>query len=830
MGNLSQDIRYALRQFRSSLGFTLTAVLTLAFGIGATTAVFSIVEGVLLRPLPFPNPANLVVLADIVEGVDYGGDTPGVTSYGVPTYMRDTRAFSSIGGYEPSTYELSGVGDPAQIDAARLTASMFPALGVAPLLGRTFSRQEDESGVQVAVLSYQMWHSRFQDNQQILGQRILLDRKPYEIIGVMPRDFEFPLVPGKLNRTELWIPMSLTPAQIVSGAGAWSYYMVGRLKPGVTAAQAQADAAGAAQTIMRNFPPALSRRRIHPLVERLDEATVSQARPLIRTLFFAVLVVLLIACANLAGLLLVRVIRRRREISVRLALGASGAVILRQSLIEVLLLSIAGSLIGLALASAALRVGVSFLPETLPRVSSIGLDWKVLAFALGLAVITSLLCGLIPALAAARISVNEALKEGGRTGSAGNRHAHLRSALVISEIALALVLLTASGLLFRSFEKMRSVDLGIRADHLLTAHYNLPRQQYNSQTAVDAFNLALRTKLEQLPGAQAVGITSLLPAAGQDIRATFTPEGYIPARNDGLNLAWISQVIGDYFRAAGIRIVQGRDFAPSDDRAGAPLVVIVNRTLAEHYWPGQNPIGKRLHRGSAEATTLPWLTVVGEIGDVKDLAADISTSNQFYFPVSQARAGVGSFATPQLRFGDAGSIVLRGQRPPEQMADELRATVRSLDSQLPLTQVESMERVVNEGQVPRRFNTAVICSFAGAAVILALLGIYSVIAFSAALRTQEMAIRLALGSKRSSVISLILRSGARLGLIGCGIGAIAALFATRLLRSLLFEVDPLDPLVLVLAVLSIFILAILASVIPARRAAATELVQALRAD
>ena len=421
-----------------------------------------------------------IITDDIVsvEGVDYDGDTPGVTSYGVRTYMRDTRAFSSLGGYQPSTYELSGMGDPAQIDAALLTASMFPVLGVAPLLGRTFNLQEDESSVQVAVLSYQMWHSRFHDNEQILGQRILLDRKPYEIVGVMPRDFEFPLVPGKLNRTELWIPMSMTPAQLVGGAAGWSYYMVGRLKPGMTALQAQADAAGAAQTIMRNFPPALSRRRIHPLVERLDEATVSQARPLIRTLFFAVLAVLLIACANLAGLLLVRVIRRRREISVRLALGASGAVILRQSLIEVLLLSIAGSLIGLALASAALRLGVSFLPETLPRVSAIGLDWKVVAFALGSAVITSLLCGLIPALAAARISVNEALKEGGRTGSAGSGHARLRSALVISEIALALVLLTASGLLFRSFEKMRSVDLGIRADHMLTAHYTLPRQQY----------------------------------------------------------------------------------------------------------------------------------------------------------------------------------------------------------------------------------------------------------------------------------------------------------------------------------------------------------------
>ena len=849
MGKLLQDLRYALRQLRRSPGFTLTAVLTLAFGIGATTSIFSIVEGVLLRPLPFLDPSRLVVLADIVEGVDYGGDTPGVTARGVRLYMRDTTAFSSLGGYQPSTYELSvpgdsaqgnstqansaqanpGQGDPAQISATRLTASMFPVLGVSPWMGRAFTQQEDDSSTPVALLSYGMWHSRFHGDQRILGRKILLDRKPYEIIGVMPRDFEFPLVPGQLNRSELWIPMSLTPEELFRGSGAWAYYMVGRLKPGITPEQAQQDAAGAAQEIMRGFPPALARRRIHPLVQRLDEATVAQSRPLVRTLFFSVVVVLFIACANLAGLLLVRVIRRRRDISVRLALGASAAAVVRQSLAEVLLLSLGGGALGLALAAIALRAGVSFLPETLPRVSSIGLDWQVVAFALGLAVLTSCLCGLIPALAAVRTSVNEALKEGGRTGSAGSGHARLRSALVIAELAVALVLLTASGLLLRSFEKMRSVDLGLRTDHMLTAAYNLPRQQYNTQAAVDAFDLALRTRLEQLPGARAVGVTTLLPAANQDVRATFTPDGYVPPKGAGLNLVWESELIGDYFGAAGIRLIRGRDFTPADN-ALAPLVAIVNRTLAERYWPGQDPIGKRLHRGSAEATTLPWLTVVGEINDVKELAADVPTMNQLYIPASQVKAGVGPFATQTMLSGNAGAIVLRGQRPPEQMASELRAVVRSIDPQLPLTHLESMEQVVNEGQAPRRFQTALVCVFAGAAVLLAVLGIYSVIAFSAALRTQEMAIRLALGSQRSSVMRLILSSGAKLGLIGCGIGAIAAIFATRLLRSLLFEVDPLDPIVLVLAALAIFLLALAASVLPARRAASIDPMQALRAE
>ena len=394
---------------------------------------------------------------------------------------------------------------------------------------------------------------------------------------------------------------------------------------------------------------------------------------------------------------------------------------------------------------------------------------------------------------------------------------------------MALVLLTASGLLLRSFEKVRSVDLGLRSDHLLTAHYNLPRQQYSEQASIDQFNSLLLSKLEVLPGVQAVGMTSLLPVAGQDMRATFTPDGYVSPQGSGLNLAWASQVMGDYFRAAGIRLLRGREFTPADD-AHSALVAIVNRTLAEHYWPGQDPIGKRLHRGPTEATTIPWVTVVGEIGDVKELAPDSPTMNQVYFPVRQGKADVAPVAAADMLVGGAGSIVVRSQQPPEQMVAALRATVRSIDPQLPLTQVESMESVVDEGQAPRRFNTVLISSFAAAAVLLALLGIYSVIAYSAAQRTQEMAIRLALGSQRSGVMRLILASSARLGLLGCAIGSLLALCTTRLLRSLLFQVDPLDPIMIVLAALSIFLLALAASTIPAYRAARTEPIEALRAE
>jgi predicted permease len=383
-------------------------------------------------------------------------------------------------------------------------------------------------------------------------------------------------------------------------------------------------------------------------------------------------------------------------------------------------------------------------------------------------------------------------------------------------------------LLLRSFDKMRSVDMGFRAGHTLTASYSLPKQQYTTQPAIDAFNTTLLAKLEQLPGVQAAGVTTMLPANGAGTLSTFAPEGYVPPKGAGLNLAWAPEVMGNYFAAQGIPILRGRAFTAADDAVGAPLVIIVNRTLAEHYWPGQDPIGRRLHRGPMQATTLPWLTVVGEIGDVKEIAADQPTENQFYIPTSQLRATAGSFATASFLSGRGGSIVLRGQMMPEQMASELRATVRSIDPQLPLTDVESMDKVVAEGQAPRRFNTALISSFAGAAVLLALLGIYSVIAFSAALRTQEMAIRMALGSQRARVMRLILTSGAKLGLMGCGIGAVLAVFATRLLRSFLFQVNALDPVVIVLSAVVIFVLAIAASVIPASRAASVEPMQALR--
>ena len=830
LAEILRDIRHTLRQLRKSPAFTATAVLMLALGIGLTTAIFSIVEGVLLRPLPFPNPDRLVILGDILEASNCGFCTRStVTAAGIRNYMRDTQSFTHLGGYHGAGFELSGTGDPVPVNATRMSGEVFAALGVDPLLGRVFTQQEDDQHQQVAVLSYGMWRTRFQGDAKIVGTKILLDRKPYTVIGVMPRNFEFPLVPGHLNRSELWVPLSLQPEEFLAGSAAsWNFRMVGRLKPGTSAAQAQSDAERVAQEIMRNFPAFMHSIRIHSVVTPLQEDTVEQARPLVRTLLFAVVVVLLIACANLAGLLLVRSIRRRREIAVRLALGAGAVTLLRQAIVESLVLSLAGGLLGLALAAVALRVGVSFLPETLPRIREIGLDRPVVAFALGLALATGFLCGLAPAFAAIRTSVNETLKTGGRTGTSGSGHARLRSALVVAEIAVALVLLTASGLLLRSFEKMRTVDMGFRPDHTLAALYVLPHRQYATQSVIDQFSQSLLGNLRHLPGVKAVGITSQLPATRNNFEIAFTLDGYVPPKGTGLNMASMSMVLGDPFQALGIRLLRGRWFTPSD-KTGSQLVAIVNRKMAQHYWPGQDPIGKRLRRGMPETAT-PWMTVVGEVDDVKLGSPDQETAQQVYQPVTQTVETEGVFAAAGELSADYGFIVLRTGVAPEQMENALRAVVRNLDPQLPLYQVQTMEHAISASEAPRRFNTVLISSFAIVAVLLSVLGIYSVIAFSVALREQEMALRLALGCQRSGVRALVLTSGVKLAAFGCVLGLLGALAASRLLRSFLFGVSPFDPVVLTLSALAMLLLALASSALPARRAAGTDPMLALRGE
>jgi len=824
------DLRFVMRQLAKSPGFAVTAVLMLAFGIGATTAIFSIVEAVLLRPLPFPESERVMVLSDRLAGVNVGSggtNEVGVTVPDIKAYTRETHGFMALGGYQGAAYELSGNGEPAQVNAARLTAGVFPALGVAPELGRVYTADEDEHSQQVAVLSHATWVSRFHGDRQILGQKILLDRKPYIVIGVMPRNFEFPLVAGQLNRAELWVPMSFTPGELTPGSAAsWSYQMVGRLKPGVSAKQAESDAETVAQEIMRGYPAMMANLSISAMVRPLQQDTTEQTRPLLRTLFLAVAVVLLIACVNLAGLMLVRAIKRQREIAIRLALGATAQALLRQAILESLILSLSGGVLGLTMAAVALRLGKSMLPESLPRIAEIGLNWNVVGFALMLGVVTGLVCGLIPAFAALRTNVNANLKEGGRSGSEGGGHARLRSTLVVAEVAIALVLLTASCLLLRSFEKMRAVDLGFRPEHVTTASYGLPQRQYEKQSQIDTFNRQLLQRLNQLPGVTAAALTSLLPAGGNNNNQTFVVEGYTPPKGADMNLATSSQVIGNFFPAMGVPLMRGR-FLTETDRHGSQLVLIVNHQLAQHFWPGQDPIGKRMRIGTSQMQT-PWMTVVGEVADVKLSSPDEPSKEQYYLPVDQVEDDAGALASPTDLSGNGGYIVLRSALPPENMENALRRTVREIDPLLPLTQVQTMEQAVSESEAPRRFNTVLIGSFALAAVLLAVLGIYSVIAFSVASRVQEMAIRMALGSQRRAIIRLVMQTGAKLAAIGCIIGLAGTAAASGLLRSLLFGVSPLDPLALLLAALAVLLLALAASALPALRAASVNPMQVLR--
>jgi predicted permease len=829
MHGLLLNLRLALRQLRRTPGFALTVVLTLALGIGATTAIFSLVEGVLLRPLPFHDPASLISISDSLNAESLVDDA-GVTAAEIRSYLHDTTSFGSLGGYTGTSYELSGRGEPAMVNATRMTAGVFPTLAVAPSMGRVFTQQEDDGHATVAVLSYHVWQSRFHGDPNILGNKILLDRKPYVVIGVMPRNFEFPLVAGRLNQSELWVPMSFTPDELSpTSAANWGYNMVGRLKPGLSLEQANQDADRVAREVMRNFPPEFKQIHITAHVNSLKESTVKAGKPLVHILMYAVLVVLLIACLNVAGLLLVRAIRRRRELAVRLALGASPRALLGNSLMEGILLSGTGGVIGLLLAAIALKITVPLLPESMPRIDGIHLDAGVVFFALVLALLTGALCGLAPAFAAIRTRVNENLKEGGRTGSAGGSHGRLRSALVVTEIAVALVLLTTAGALVRSFQKMRDVDPGFRADHVLVAGYNLPSQQYPNPTASDAFNRSLLDRLQAMPGIVAAGITNVLPASGFQGGGAYVLDetAHDDASGGQLKIAPWSASEGKYFQAMGIRLVQGRLFN-ADDKQGAPLVALVNLKLANRFWPKGDVIGRRLRVGTPESKT-PWVTIVGVVENTKMNALDAPDTEQIYAPAQQMISMFGQFA-PKDQGGFNGFIVLRSTLPPEQMTNALRSTVATLDPQLALQQMQTMDEALSSSEAPRRFNTSLVSVFAFGALLLATIGVYAVIAFSVSMRAQEMAIRMALGSHRGEIVRLVLTSGAKLAAIGCAAGLIGAIAISRLLGSILFNVSATDPLILTGSIATMIVLSLVACAIPAQRAASANPVDALRSE
>jgi putative ABC transport system permease protein len=822
MLKLATDFRFAARQLGNTPGFAVTVVLTLALGIGVTTAIFSLIEGILLRPLAFRDPDRLVLIGDRL-GNNRG---TGVTAREIATYAHAASAFSSIGGFIGANYELLNGAVPEEIAAGRMTASVFPTLGVAPILGRVFTEKEEDAHAPLVVISYALWTNRFHRDPQVVGNTIELNRKIYSIVGVMPRGFAYPVDSGRLNPTQLWLPMSLTPDELSdAAAGFWGYQIVARLKDGVALSAATQDVQRVAEQVMRNFPPTMAAIRIRGNVTPLHEYAVGESRSLLRTLFGAVSIVLLIACVNVAVLMLVRAIRRRREYAVRLALGARPGAIVRESVCEGLLLSFTGGLLGLGLAAIALRAELQFLPDSLPRIDSVAVDGAVAAFALALACVTGLLCSIAPAFAAARTDLLETLKEGVRTGGAKS-HSWLRSALVVAEIGVALVLLTTAGAFLRSYQKMLAVDPGYRADHVLVSGYELPLGQYATEAAVDAFNHAVIDRLAHKPGVTAVGLSNILPGTGNYGMAAYTIEGQ-PSEGWKLKFAPFGAIDGDYFRSLGIPLLQGR-FFNQNDRADSPLVVVMNQSMAARAWPGQNPIGRRMHVGNPKKG-LPWATVVGIVGNTKIGSLEDPDPDAWFAPVAQPAILYGKENSWKLSGSAGGYITLRSTLPPEAMMQTLRETISGIDPLLALQHVRTMTDVVSESEAPRRFNTNLITAFALGALALAVTGIYAVVAFSVSLRTQEIAIRMALGSQRAEIARLVLISGAKMALIGCGIGVVASVAVSHLVSSFLFNVSATDPLIYAGSVILMLLVALLASALPAVRAASADPIQALRA-
>ncbi|MBV8630249.1 MAG: ABC transporter permease [Silvibacterium sp.] len=817
------DLRFAWRQLKKSPGFSLTAILTLALGIGGVTAVFSLVEAVLLRPLPYRDPGRLIILHESIEHLLEGDAN--LSAPDVLTFERENRVFTGVGGFIGADYEASGAGAPFRARAERVTAPVFPVLAVEPLLGRTFTQQEDDGFAAVTVISYGLWQERYQGDRNVLGKIIDLDRRPYAIIGVMPPDFQTPLGLGGLAARDLWVPMSFTPSERQREADNFDYGAVARLKPAVTPAQAQQDIDRVTAIIQARIPGA----RLKVSMRSLKEETVRQGRPILRVLLAAVALILLIACANLANLQLVRAAGRRREFGVRLALGAARQMMLRQALVESLLLSSLGGLVGLAIAFVLVRTGSSVLVDVVPRLGDATVSWPVILLAVALTGATGVLCGLAPALASMKLELLDSLREGTH-GSGHSRGQHrLCNALVVAEAALAMVLLVGAGLLLRSFEKMLAADPGIDPTQVMTASLALPLRDYPTQQRVDAFYSQLQARLEALPGVRSVGFSSNIPIVGRNSSRLFTPEGYIRKPNESWSLASNYLVAGNYFDALRIPLISGRYFNAGDQQPGAPLVAIISQSFAQRYFAGRNPIGMHVKVGPTYDRSMPAITIVGVVRDIKPNHMDDDQMVQMYEPVARAADDLGPLRDLIGVIGDL-RVVVRTAGNPAALESSFTQILHQLDPLLAITDLQTMDEVVASTESSRRLNTIVVAAFAAIALLLALLGIYGVLAYTVTERTREIAIRMAFGASRKSVLGRTIAFAGVLTAIGIVAGLIASTALTRFLKSLLYGVEPLDTVAIAGAATVLLVCALLAGWLPARRASAIEPMEALRTE
>ncbi len=809
MSTLWQDIRYGWRMLWKSPGFTLVALLTVALGIGANTALFSVVNAVLLRPLPFAQPAALVNLWGTDPQADSTRDSVSYLTFA--DWREQNHVFTSVAAYSNTFATLTGHDAPEALDGLLAAPELFQTLAVQPVAGRAYTAQDAQTGDAPVVISYELWQRRFGGRADIAGQPITLDGLPRTILGVLPARFTFPL--DASSPKDFWRP--LDPNELMNTKRGASYLnVIARLKPGVTMQQAQAEMDTIAGRLAAQYPEQNAGHGVQ-LISTYEE-TVGGVRPALLVLLGAVGFVLLIACANVANLLLARATRRQREFAVRTALGASRWRVVRQLLTESLLLSCMGGVIGLLLALWGVDALAGVLPEDVPRVREIALDGRVLVFTLVVAVVTGLVFGLAPAFAAARLDVNEALKESGRGAGGGWRRNRLRSFLVVAEIGLSLVLLVGAGLLLKSFVRLRAINPGFDADGVLTLSVALPEATYATPAAQANFFQQLLARMAAAPGVEASAGVFPLPFSGDNARANFEIAGQ-PAASAGETPNALSYIITpDYLRALRIPVRNGRAFTERDT-ATAPRVVLINETFARRFFAGADPIGRRLTVASfADLTKPATCEIVGIVGDVKHNGLDDESEAECYLPYQQATI---SFL----------SLVVRSkQGNPTALVAGAREAVAQLDKDLPITDIKPMNEWLAASIAPRRFNLLLLGAFGLLAFCLATVGIYGVMSYVVAQRTHELGIRLALGAQPRDVLRLVVGQGLLLSFLGVAAGLLGALALTRVLASLLFGVTATDPLVFAGTALLLMLVALVACYIPARRATKVDPLIALR--
>jgi putative ABC transport system permease protein len=803
-----QDLRYGARMLTNGPAFTLVAVAALALGIGANTVIFSIVNTLLLRPLSFPRSEQItaILVKDPETGTLY-------SSYSYPNFedIRDqNHVFEQVAAYNMTTAFLRTGDEPERLRGVYAAADLFPLLGVNPLVGRTFSREEEMSGKgQFIVLSYDFWQRRFNGDRKIIGQQLPIDGQSVTVLGVMPQGFKFPV---GARQADFWMPLASSLSERARAArGAVFLGLVGRLKSNVTLEQAQAEVNTIASRLEAQYPDVNTGLSI--ALVSAHERLVGKVRPALLVLLAAVAFVLLIACANVANLMLARATVRRKEIAIRTALGASRWRVIRQLLTESLLLSVLGGAVGLLLALWGMDLLVAASPADLPRTGEIGLDKHVLIFTAGLTTLTGIIFGLIPALQASKTNLNETLKDGTRGMSGGVQRNRMRSALVVSEIALSLVLLVGAGLLFQSFRRLLEVSPGFEPEKVLTAEVSVSDKKYPEKAQRAAFYHEALERIAAIPGVQSVGVVYPLPLGGSFEAYTFDIAGrapFPPGQQPSSDRRVISQ---DYFRAMNIPLRKGRTFS-EQDKNNAPPVIIVNETFARRFFPGEDAIGKGIIPG--EGREVVTREIVGVVGDVRHAGLDAETTPEYYVPYEQASVN-------RL------TVVARtASGNPADIAAALRGVIVAMDKEQPIYNIRPMTQLLDESVARRRFNMMLLGGFALLALLLASIGIYGVISYSVAQRTREIGIRIALGAQIGDVIKLILKQGLALALVGLALGLLVSFFLTKLMSSLLFGVSATDPITFGSVALLLLLVALLACYIPARRAARVDPNVALR--